>query len=343
MKILYGVLTGKSGGDVYSDLLKSSQKKFSHEISYKSYHRNWSFDPYLLKRFVKIDSQFDLIHSNAEYGFAFKKQSIPLIISVLHIINKPMKTDYLTLPQKMYYQLMLSYIRRSLKAAKFVVAISKATEETVRNLYGITNIKTIYCGIDTDIFKPVLIDQDPYPDKIKLLFVGNLTKRKGVDLLPQIMDKLDNRYVLLYTTGLRTPKRVFTNKRMIPLGRLSTSEMIHWYNVCDICLLPTRLEGFGYAIAEAMACGKPVVTSNCSSLPEIVINGENGFLCQVGNVADFVDKIQTLANNPAMCNNMGNNNRNRIINFFSIEKMGKEYNELYQHVAKDYNYLRGEK
>jgi glycosyltransferase involved in cell wall biosynthesis len=245
MKILYGVLTGKSGGDVYFDLLKSSQKKFSHEISYKSYHRHWSFDPYLLKRFVKIDSQFDLIHSNAEYGFAFKKQYIPLIISVLHIINEPLKTDYLTLAQKMYYQLMLSYIRRSLKAAKFVVAISKATEETVRNLYGITNIKTIYCGIDIDIFKPVLIDRDPYPDKIKLLFVGNLTKRKGVDLLPQIMDKLGHRYVLLYTTGLRTPKRVFTNERMIPLGRLSTSDMIHWYNVCDICLLPTRLEGFG--------------------------------------------------------------------------------------------------
>jgi glycosyltransferase involved in cell wall biosynthesis len=334
MKILYSVLTGKSGGDVYFDLLKSSQKKFNHEISYKSYHRNWSFDPYLLKRFVKINSQFDIIHSNAEYGFAFKKQSVPLIISALHIINEPMKKDYLTFTQKMYYQLMLSYIRRSLKIANYVVAISKATEETVRNLYSISNIKTIYCGIDTDIFKPVSIDHDPYPDKIKLLFVGNLTKRKGVDLLPQIIDKLDRRYILLYTTGLRTPKRVFTNERMIPLGRLSTSEMIHWYNVCDICLLPTRLEGFGYAIAEAMACGKPVIASNCSSLPEIVIDGENGFLCQVDNVADFVDKIQTLANNSAMRKNMGNNNRNRIVNFFSIEKMGKEYNELYQNIVK---------
>ncbi|MEO0076612.1 MAG: glycosyltransferase family 4 protein [candidate division WOR-3 bacterium] len=335
MKIQYYTLTGKSGGDVYFNLLMSSQKRLNNTVCHQSYHRNWSFFPYLLKPFIKINSECDLIHSNAEYGFVFK-QNCPLIISVLHIIDEPLKKYYLTFSQKKYYSLMLSYIKQSLKMATFVVAISKASEQTVKKLYDIPKIQTIYCGIDTDVFKPITIPQNPYFNKIKLLFVGNLTKRKGVDLLPKIMEKLDNRFLLFYTTGLRTPKVIFSDRRLIPLGRLSTDELVYWYNLCDICLLPTRLEGFGYAIAEAMACGKPVVTTNCSSLPEIVSDGENGFLCEMDNVADFVDKIRFLADNPQVREEMGIRNRQKIVENFNLEKMGKEYNQLYKRVIEEF-------
>jgi len=336
MKIQYCTLTGKSGGDVYFKLLMSSQKKLNSEVSYKSYHRYWSFFPQLLKPFVKINQQYELIHSNAEYGFAFKKKTMPLIISALHIITNPLQEDYLTLTQKYYYQLMLKFISQSIKKADLIIAISKATEQTVRQLYGATNIQTIMCGIDTDLFKPITIEDKAYQGKIKLLFVGNLTKRKGADLLPVIMKRLDDRFLLFYTTGLRTPVQIFQNKNMIPLGRLSQSELVKWYNLCDICLLPTRLEGFGYTVAEAMACGKSVITTDCSSLPEIVMDGENGFLCKMDDVADFVDKIKLLADNPSMRQEMGMRNRKRIVENFNLEKMGKEYNELYRKALKDF-------
>jgi glycosyltransferase involved in cell wall biosynthesis len=336
MKIQYFTLTGKSGGDVYFNLLMSSQKKFNSEVKYNSYHRYWSFFPQVLQPLVKFDRQNEIVHSNAEYGFAFKKKSMPLIISALHIITKPFQQNYLTLSQKYYYQLMLRYIRHSVKKAHLIIAISKATEQTLRQLYGVDNIQTIMCGIDTDLFKPILVDDNSHKSKIKLLFVGNLTKRKGADLLPIIMDKLDDRFLLFYTTGLRTPERMFQNNNMIPLGRLSQAELVKWYNLCDICLLPTRLEGFGYTVTEAMACGKPVVATNCSSLPEIVINSENGFLCKMDDVSDFVDKIKLLADNHDMRLEMGIKNRKRIVENFNLEKMGKEYNEMYHRVIKEF-------
>ncbi|MCX8015054.1 MAG: glycosyltransferase, partial [candidate division WOR-3 bacterium] len=76
--------------------------------------------------------------------------------------------------------------------------------------------------------------------------------------------------------------------------------------------------------------------TNCSSLPEIVTNGENGFLCEMDNVADFVDKIRFLADNPKMREEMGIRNRQKIVEKFNLEKMGKEYNELYKKVLQEY-------
>lgn len=337
MRILYGILSGKSGNDIYFSLLAKSQTKLNAEIKFLSYHRYWSINPNLLKPFIKINSSYDIIHSNAEYGFVFYRRNRPLIVSVLHIITNPKQTDYLTKLQKIYYQRILDYIEKTLSKAKQVVTISKSTEQTVRDLFKINNVQTIYCGIDTELFKPINIINDPYPNKIKLLFVGNLTKRKGVDLLPQIMANLDNRFLLFYTTGLRSPKKVFADDRMIPLGRLSQTDLVYWYNLCDICLLPTRLEGFGYAIAEAMACAKPVVTTNCSSLPEIVTNGENGFLCKMDDVRDFVDKINLLADNKPMREEIGIRNRKKIIDSFNLEIMGKSYYDLYSKIIKESN------
>lgn len=342
MRILYCTpLVGKSGADIYYKLLRQTQVQLNERVKFLRFHPYWTFYPFALRPFIKAKLSYDVIHSNAEFGFVFKSELHPLIVSVLHIITNPFQTNYLTLAQKLYYQLMLKYMYRSVKKAQIVITISKATEQTVRNLFGVTNVETVYCGIDTNIFKPISIKSDLYPEKIKLLFVGNLTKRKGVDLLPKIMEKLDNRFLLFYTTGLRSPKMVFPDARLIPLGRLTTEELVYWYNLCDIGLLPSRLEGFGYAVAEAMACGKPVVATNCSSLPEIVINGENGFLCKMDDVSDFVDKIMTLADNQTMRQEIGVRNRQRIVNNFNLEKMGKEYNELYRRVLKEFNEERG--
>ncbi|MCX7785675.1 MAG: glycosyltransferase family 4 protein [candidate division WOR-3 bacterium] len=336
MRIVYGILSGGSGNDIYFNLLATSQRKLNNEIKFLSYHRYWSINPHLLRPFVKINPSYDIIHSNAEYGLAFYNPRQPLIISILHIIAEPQQTDYLNKLQKIYYQKILDYIEKSLSKANFVIAISKSTEQTARNLYDVKNIQTIYCGIDTELFKPIEIINDPFPDKIKLLFVGNLTRRKGVDLLPQIMARLDNRFLLFYTTGLRSPKKVFFDDRMIPLGRLSQTDLVYWYNLCDICLLPTRLEGFGYAIAEAMACAKPVISTNCSSLPELVTDGENGYLCKMDDVSDFVDKINLLADNKQMRDEIGIRNRNKIINSFNLATMAKSYHNLYSKIIKEF-------
>ena len=166
-------------------------------------------------------------------------------------------------------------------------------QESFNELYPNNKTKVIYPYVDKKRFKPKKVKIDD--KRFKLLFTGNLIKRKGVDLLPKIMEKLGQDYVLYYTSGLRTkiPKS-FNLTNMIPLGKLSEDELVEWYNKCDALLFPTRLEGFGYSVAEAMACGKPVIATNCSSIPELVKDGKDGFLCEMDNVDDFVEKIKIL-------------------------------------------------
>jgi glycosyltransferase involved in cell wall biosynthesis len=104
------------------------------------------------------------------------------------------------------------------------------------------------------------------------------------------------------------------------------------YQQADILLFPTVREGFGLAAAEAMACGLPVVATNCSSLPELIDNGKGGFLCPIGDVEAFAEKINFLAENPELRREMGEYNRAKVEKMFTLNRMVGEYQQLFEEV-----------
>jgi glycosyltransferase involved in cell wall biosynthesis len=81
-----------------------------------------------------------------------------------------------------------------------------------------------------------------------------------------------------------------------------------------------------------MACGLPVVASNCSAIPELIDNGKGGFLCPVGDVAAFSEKINLLADSPKLRHEMGEYNRAKVEKMFTIERMVNEYQGLFEEV-----------
>lgn len=334
MNILYVTLKGGSGNDVYFERLSDAAGtlNINSKVSlYPSKSVGLIIKPPRI--FYKESSSYDIIHSNDWFGFAFKIKNKPLIVSVLHIISEPYKQSWLSPFQKIYYSKGLGQVKKSLEIADFVIAISKNTENELKKWWKRPlNIQTILCGIDTEIFKPINIKNPDFQDKIKLLFVGNLTKRKGADLLPKMMSKLDNRFVLFYTTGLRTKKQVYPDNRMIPIGKINLNKLVEIYNSCDMLIMPSRLEGFGYSAVEAMGCGKPVVATNCSSLPELVDDGKGGFLCEMDNVDDFANKIKILADDKKLQQEMGKYNREKVLQKFTLLQMGKEYEKVYKKI-----------
>jgi glycosyltransferase involved in cell wall biosynthesis len=332
MRILYATTKAGSGNDVYYSRLSESMNRLGVESKIISYRRNLGVLPVNIRQ--EDSDSCDIVHLNAGSAIAFKKRSRPLVVTVLHVVSDVWKQAYLSYSQKVYYSIVLQQMKKSVKDVDFVITISKSTENAVRDLFGITNVQTVHAAIDTEIFKPEPRDQSFYPDKTKLLFVGNLTTRKGVDLLPRIMEKLDNQFLLFYTTGLRTKKRVFADNRMIPLGRLDLPEMVKMYNSCDILVMPSRLEGFGYSAAEAMACGKPVVATNCSSIPELVDNEKGGFLCEMDNVNEFAQKIKILASDSELREKMGKHNRSKVLRDFELLQMGRKHIEIYKRLVK---------
>ncbi|MSP37996.1 MAG: glycosyltransferase family 1 protein [Deltaproteobacteria bacterium] len=274
-----------------------------------------------------------MMHGNADYGSAFSRSDKPSVVTVLHNVFEDNYQRYTTLSQKAFHFGWLKRrIAQALRDADRVVAISHSTKASIERTFGARNIEVIYNGIDSEIFKPLETGaNNEFPGKIRLLFVGNLTKRKGADLLPAIMKKLGDDYVLVHPSGLRTGAdfgAVNIVKRTAP----STQELVELYNGCDIFLFPSRLEGFGYAVGEAMACGKPVICTDASSLPELVVDQQGGFLCGLDDVDAFVERIRFLGARAALRQTMGAFNCQRIEKNFTVAQMGRAYAELYRNL-----------
>jgi glycosyltransferase involved in cell wall biosynthesis len=81
-----------------------------------------------------------------------------------------------------------------------------------------------------------------------------------------------------------------------------------------------------------MACGLPVVASRGSALPELVVEGEGGYLCEPGDAAAFAEKLEGLRGNPALRKRMGMFNRERVERLFTLPKMLAAYRDLFDRV-----------
>ena len=67
-----------------------------------------------------------------------------------------------------------------------------------------------------------------------------------------------------------------------------------WYSISDLMLLLSEKESFGLALLEALACGVPGIASNVGGMPEVIADGENGFICELGNIEEIAAKALRL-------------------------------------------------
>lgn len=334
MKVLFKIIKTNSGNDIYFKLLAQALRKSDVYVEIEYYPKILRYFPLLLKYF-DTHKQADIVHTSAEYGWAFKKKATPLVMTIFHNVFDKNYLPYSSIFQKIYYHLILHRnIKKSLSFANKVIAISNYTKNSLVSTYKKTQIDVIYCGINTGFFKPKRNKEKN--EKYQLLFVGNLTKRKGIDLLTKIATQLGKEFLLYYTTGLANKTYRFSRpSNMVSLGRLSPIQLVHMYNSVDCLIFPSRLEGFGYAVAEAMSCGLPVVCGNNSSLKELIKNGENGLLSKTNDAGDYVKNVLFLASHRTAAAMMSKKNRERIQQYFSLSYMANHYLKMYFSLLKN--------
>lgn len=122
-------------------------------------------------------------------------------------------------------------------------------------------------------------------------------------------------------------------------GLESTVRFLGWsddpaalYSGWDVVVVPSRREGFGFAALEAMASGLPVVASSTGGLPEIVVDGETGYLVPPGDAGALAQRIGALLQSPERCATMGAAGRDRVRDHFSIERMADAMAGVYESV-----------
>ncbi len=329
MNVVYPLLETRSGNQTYFERLA----KVVDTPNRLQYYSKWyEFIPDILPSSQAFKDDPDIIHSNVEIGFKFKRD-IPLVNVAHHLVFDPLYQNKTSVFQKAFHKMLYRNTRKTLDVSDLIVTVSEHTKDEIKRVFDFDNVEAIHWGVDVDLFKPKKPTiEEEYADKIKLLFIGNLTLRKGADMIPKIMKELDDRYVLFYNSGLRTGSSEL-GKNTIPLGRLTMDELVDAYNLCDIFVSPSRLEGFGSSVCEAMACEKPVVVTDYSSYPELVDECKGGFLCEMDKVSEFVKNIIKLGEDSDLRNEMGKYNRNKVVHEFNIVEMGKKYERIYKRLV----------
>jgi len=298
---------------------------------------HWEFFPWGLEwKAQKIMTErplCDLVHTHAEYGRLFRRKGKPLVITLHH---SSMDRDYLAslpLPTRVHHQFLLkSYVRRAINLADKLVAVSFHTQSAYLKIFDKDlEIQVIHNGIDPKTFRPVGVEPRSTDGQVVIFFSGNHTRRKGFDLLAPVMKRLGNNFVLRYTGGIRQSGAVALDvHNMQCLGHLSEEQLLVEINKADISFQPSRREGFGFSILEAMACGKPVVSTDCSAIPELIEHGKGGYLCEVDSVEQMVSAIRNVAQSIELRRKMGAHNRQVVLKRFTLEQMASQYFNLYQ-------------
>ncbi|KIL48040.1 N-acetyl-alpha-D-glucosaminyl L-malate synthase BshA [Jeotgalibacillus campisalis] len=117
------------------------------------------------------------------------------------------------------------------------------------------------------------------------------------------------------------------------LGKKENVEEL--YSISDLMLLLSEKESFGLVALEAMACGVPCIGTNVGGIPEVIQNGENGFICEVGDIEEIVAKADELLSNPVTYEKFSIACINTVRERFHSSKIVKEYEDIYENVLQE--------
>lgn len=184
-------------------------------------------------------------------------------------------------------------------------------------------VHTVYAGLNLDVSRV------PYPRPARpqrdptILFVGRQFERKGGDVLLAAFRRVRSELPTAKLVIIGPPSLDVSDPGVVMLGFLDKSTPAGWdalsraYEGADVFCLPTRFEPFGIAFLEAMFFGVPCIGTNAWAIPEIVADGETGYLVPVDDVDALADKLMVLLRNPERARAMGSAGRQRAESHFT--------------------------
>ena len=302
---------------------------------YKSYFGssvNYTYLNSIKRYFPSSNKKFDLWHAIHQDSAFLPGSTTPYLLTI-HDLN------FLREKSASKSQMRLKKLQAKVDRANAVVFISHFTEtEAKSNLDIHVPASVIYNGVEiskTEAVKPAFI---PVNCKNFLFSAGVILEKKNFHVLVDFMSLFEDTILIIagdksgsYANFIQdkvTEKKL--NKKIILPGIVSDREKIWLYQNCKAFLFPSKNEGFGLPVIEAMSFGKPVFVSNLTSLPEIAADA--GFYWK-----DFNPVEMTKVFHQNMKSAMSDENVNKRIDrakFFSWEKNVSEYIKLYRSLMK---------
>ncbi len=274
-----------------------------------------------ISELIKNSANFDIIHlhvGRAIYGepfLAFAK--CPVVFTVHEHLEKP------------FEPLMNLYAQTA-----NLVSISDSQRQAMP---GLNYVETIYHGVEIENFPFIEQPSDAF------LFLSRVSKEKGVEFAIQaanqtnIMLDIHGPGEAAYIAKAITP-HMSDRIRYHGLIRKHSQEWYDAYGKAKALIVPIQWdEPFGLVMIEAMACGTPIIAFNRGSVPELVIDGVTGFLCEpndVDGMAKAMQRMQDMSQEEYL--QMRRQCRQHIEKNFTVKKMADQYESLYEKLIASY-------
>ncbi|MCL6598659.1 MAG: N-acetyl-alpha-D-glucosaminyl L-malate synthase BshA [Alicyclobacillus macrosporangiidus] len=241
---------------------------------------------------------------------------------------------------------LFDLVRFGLLHSDAVTAVSRSLAAQTEARFGLERpIHCIHNFVDPHVFRPAERPDlrralAPNGEPI-LLHVSNFRPVKRVaDVLrvfARVRTKVAARLVLVGEGPDAWEARQLTETlgiapHVVFLGK--QDDVVPLYQVADLFLLPSQQESFGLAALEAMACGVPVIASDAGGIPEVVLDGETGFLRPVGDVEGMAEAAVRVLSDDALHQRLSRQAVARARSAFSMADKVKEYERLYQSLCE---------
>ncbi|MFN4227335.1 MAG: glycosyltransferase family 4 protein [Candidatus Ratteibacteria bacterium] len=343
---------------LYSSSLKRFTKKYEIEkyfkfrkfyISFRPFpHIFWSYVVMKTIPFEFLYGKFDLIH------ILNVSTPLPLSLCIKQIITIHDLTPLINLNWFPLETSILKFIiPKAVKKADMIITVSHNTKNDLLNYFKINpeKITVIYPGLHHEICKPIgdyekieNIKKKYGIDGKYILYVGTIEPRKNISRLIDafiivkeksseiklvLCGKIGWRSEIFYRKMREIPEKI--KKDIILTDYVPVSDLPYFYNGCEVFVYPSLYEGFGSPILEAMSCGVPVVTSNISSMPEVV--GDAGILVNPESKEEIAEAILSILNNEDLKKTLSKRGLERA-KLFSWENTAKKTLEVYKKVGK---------
>ena len=295
----------------------------------------------------------DIIHSidSAGYGVLKAGLNIPVITTFhgtsydewrtrLNTFNllEPLITAREMAIAAIYGYRYLAYERYVGTNSTALIATSNEQVDVYNKIYNPQKVFTVFNGIDTDLFKPIKSSE---PDKETLLVVARLEVEKGVQNVIRAMDYIKsvrpNLKLTIIGEGFYKPKLIkLTNRlglqdKVFFKGYVDFKTLPQLYNQCSVFVNHTnRQNGYDLTNVQAMACEKPIISTDIGSYPTLITDHKDGYLIRL---KDY-EHLGVMINSALIHKEIGVKAREKILSHFTVKQMVQSHINLYNEVLK---------
>jgi len=275
-----------------------------------------------------------------------KIKNTPIVVTPHAILEFEKKTIKNFL-KRINYKIMMYYEKKYINNITGLIFIAKYYENYFTNKY--PRLMSMNKMIISNALNPVFFKNISLNNKTEntLVYVGIISPRKNIMILLEALTELKNNnkiFKLLIVGGFFSKdyeNKIFKyikanhlNDQITFLGWQSQKEVINIINDANIFVLPSLIEGLPVSIAEAMALGKTVIASNVGGIPEMIIDGQNGFLFNNNDKNQLIAILYKLYDNSVLLSKIGTIALKSANERYAAATVGSKTMSFYKEILK---------